>query len=247
MGLLIQVDADTPVRLPLACDPSLQAANPPRYEGEGDAAKLVAAPLLRYWLTSDPEGLVIPPDAGFVTVRALTKPERRRAEATAGVKSQPYSERACLVYSRSIDRVEALTGQGETRASLAALAEMSDVDRALYERHAEWMRLRNRELCRIGLVGLSELPHLGPGPEGFPVEALDEVRWGPDLDADDVLHEAARHLMQIGSLGKALRPSSATSSGVAASTLMPSNAPIPIAPEPPSDATVPSSTPASGG
>lgn len=94
MALNLQVSARTPITVPLAADPALGAANPVRPDG--------VIPTLRYLMTGDCEGLVIPEGVSTATIRGLTKDGFREAEAAAG----RCSDRGRRVYLRVAHEVQ---------------------------------------------------------------------------------------------------------------------------------------------
>ncbi len=93
MALNLQVSARTPITVPLAADPALVEANPPRADG--------TIPHLRYIMSGDCEGLVIPAGVSTATIRGLTKDEFRDAEAAAG----RMSDKGRRVYLRVTNEV----------------------------------------------------------------------------------------------------------------------------------------------
>lgn len=114
MALTLQVSAETEITVPLVCDPTVQAANPPRPDG--------VSPTMRYVVTGDPEGLVVPEGASHATIRALTRDELRQAESAIGRR---HSDRGRRVYSRVIDELDrrargADTAEVEQRESVHA-------------------------------------------------------------------------------------------------------------------------------
>lgn len=138
MALPIQTSTRTGVPLPLACDPSVQAANDPARNPElavrGEA--LPESPLPLYLRTSDATLLKIPADATVATCRALSKPERKAVDAAANAGGY-YREQDRQLYvhvlevagdwvARGAVLIEA--AQAQARATLGDRKDASDLD-----------------------------------------------------------------------------------------------------------------------
>jgi len=216
MALVVKTSTLQTVTLPLACDPSVVAANP---RPEDSAARW---PLALYLQTGDPRHpagpLVVPPDACHVTLRPLSKREMLAAHAAAGERP----EADAVVWADTVEQMAAARDAGKAAAAERVLASLTPEQRAAYKRHDELQVRIATELARAGLVKISDLPDLKRGARGYPVEdlqALDEpaqgsdLGWPPGLDSFQVLFEVAQHITRISTLGKALGPSSASESG----------------------------------
>lgn len=225
MALNLQVSTDTEVTLPLACDPDVAAANP---DVDG------TSPLTRYYLTSDPEGLVVPEGASTCTIRALSPEEIRHVESLASADFlDPDGRKVSGRYRASDAAVYARVVQDDSGRPVAyRLDDLNDDEHAGFQRHAAWLRRRNVQVCRRGLRLLSDAPHWRVDDRGhYPA---DRILMAPN--GEDVLEEVASHVLQVSRLPKARPPSSGSSSGARASGL-----------ESPQASSAPPATDATGG
>lgn len=141
MALPIRLSAPPPgtatpdyVELPLACDPSVQAANPAPPGG--------LSPLVRYLETSDADGVTVPEDASIATVRALSRQELRAASMV--VRRREADER---VYERVAGAiVETLRRRMTEAAGVLPAARADELRRALKaDRRAALLSLTDAE------------------------------------------------------------------------------------------------------
>lgn len=171
MALTLQISAETEITVPLVCDPAVQAANPPRADG--------SSPTIRYLVTGDPEGLVIPEGASHATIRALTRDELRQTEAAIGRR---YSDRGRRVYSRVVDEMDrrargADTAEVQRRdasvdAVAAWLAAASDVPADVREGVGRALA-SEREA-----IGAAVSAALGPATEAAVLDGLTDEEHG---------------------------------------------------------------------
>lgn len=117
----------------------------------------------------------------------------RLLDPNGGPWTGPLPERATRVQVRGLSRHDLL------------------VVGAVAEQHAAGPQrgiAQHVEAARRGLLWLSDLPDVKPGPDGYPVEMLD----GSDLYAAIIL-EVSRRALALGSMGKAPPSSSGSLSG----------------------------------
>lgn len=214
MGIVVRASTLAPVRLPLACDPSVVAANPRPASGPWALAL--------YHATSDHRHpaaqLVVPDDACWITVRPLSRRDLQEAIGAAGDRSAADA----VAWHDLRQRVVDYRAEDARSAYDRAAADLTPEQRDAARRHDRWVLEHARALTRAALVSISDLPHLLRGPAGYPVDQLQALdapgpdavwAWPPGLDSDTVCQEVAGHVERLSTLGKALSRSCDSPSG----------------------------------
>ena len=207
---------DETVTLPLGCDPALQRANPARViDGELDS------PLLRYAVTLDVEGLTVPPEALRATVMGASEDVKRAALAEAGRQSFQAERlyRRVLGEATTAEdfgaelaaRVDALAARVDALA--ARVDALTDAEFSLYQQHAAWMRRWHLALIRRCCVELHTPDGVIPGPM-----LADRLAERTTALGEAVIRDVASLCLRVGSLGKVMPRSCATSSGAPTTT-----------------------------
>lgn len=196
----IFVTTDDTTEIPLASDPAMVRANPPVVVDD----QVVDAPLARYRLTGDTDGLVVPDDAIRVVLRCLSMPELRQCERRAG----RYSQAGQLLARRVLARTGELAQEGVAGARRVALAELTPEEADLWDQHNAWISARDFEVAALAIL---EVRHQGVSQPG-PALVAEVRRRGTGL-GEELVVEAAAHALRLATLGKVERPSSGSPSG----------------------------------
>lgn len=106
-------------------------------------------------------------------------------------------------------------------AANEAVAELDDDEYSAYQRHVDWRRERDLEICRRAIVR-TEAPATEAVDGRFPVEVLHNTDLGPAI-----VRELAEHIRRVSRLGKAGPRLSAGSSGRTTGTSPPGDARAP--------------------
>lgn len=149
-----------------------------------------------------------PEGAAFVTVRALSSDERRKAERAAGHKPR----QGALLASRAYDVMRRATREGEDggNAYAAYVAGLTKEEQAEVDLFEQWSSQLDREVARCGIVSIDgfDLPMVGGkyDVETFLAQCHEGV---------EVVSESARHIRNLATLGKlpSLSPSLESGTG----------------------------------
>jgi len=197
-----------PLILPLAADPAVKAVND-------------HAALSTYTEDSQDDAITVPDDATLVTVKALTSTELGMAEVRAG-RQEKRGERLFLemVHAGQVARLEAAKADKDEdtdsgywlqagREMERFHEELSDADALSLDKHQTWLRRRDMEVCRLGLISVTGLEEL-ENDRGYPVEELERaisVVLTRTHEVTALFREIAGHIRNVGTLGKAKRTS----------------------------------------
>lgn len=157
-------------------------------------------------LDPNPEG------ATWVTIKALSREDMRKADKFAGVKSRL----GAILYAQCIDRARQEGRQGGDAAVGYArhLASFTDDERDEIERFEQWQEKCDEKIAAMGLIEVAGFDLTVDAATGeYPAAALAEQV----LQGREVVNEIARHVRQVSTLGKPQSLSLGRQSGTAGS------------------------------